>query len=193
MDTTGGAAMADLPAGRGGVEKGPIGFRVIGILKLSGGLLMFAAWLGMFRLFKNGAADDLEWAARHLRLDPDNHYFQKALGWVSGLDRKHLHAIEAGTFFYAMLHIVEGTGLFFERSWAGYLTIIATSSLVPFEVYEIIHKVNPVKIFVLIVNLGFVVYVAIKLRQENRERAARRAGGGSASEVAGAQKGREPS
>jgi uncharacterized membrane protein (DUF2068 family) len=159
-------------------------------LKLTTGLLLFAAWLGMFRLFKNGVTDELDWAVRHLRLDPDNRVFHRAIDWVSGLDRKHLRAIEAGTFFYALLHVVEGTGLILERSWAGYLTIIATSSLVPFEAYEIYQKVNPLKIFVLIVNLGFVVYLAIKLRQEHRERAAKH--GGSASEVAGPRTGREP-
>ena len=86
--------------------------------------------------------------------------------------------IEAGTFFYALLHIVEGTGLILERDWAGYLTVIATSALVPFECYEILQKVNPLKILVLIVNLGFVVYVVVKLRQEHRERRAQRSDAG---------------
>jgi uncharacterized membrane protein (DUF2068 family) len=160
-------------------------------LKLTTGLLLFAAWLGMFRLFKNGITDELDWAIRHLRLDPDNHVFHKAIDWVSGLSRKQLRVIEAGTLFYALLHTVEGTGLILERVWASYLTIIATSSLVPFEVYEIYQKVNALKIFVLIVNLGFVVYIAIKLWQEHRERAARRAG--SASEVGRPSAIREPS
>jgi uncharacterized membrane protein (DUF2068 family) len=166
--------MADQPSRRGKMEGGPLGFRVIGALKLTGGLLTFAAWLGMFRLFRDGVTDDLEWAIRHLRLDPDNRYFHKAIDWVSGLDRKHLRAIEAGTFFYAVLHIVEGAGLIFGRDWAGYLTIIATSALIPFEVYEIMRKVNPIKILVLGVNLGFVIYLAVKLRQEHRDRLAQR-------------------
>jgi uncharacterized membrane protein (DUF2068 family) len=183
--------MAETPSPRGEKPPGYLGFRIIGALKLTTGVLLFAAWLGMFRLFKNGVTDELDWAVRHLRLDPDNRVFHMAIDWISGLDRKHIRAIEAGTFFYALLHVVEGTGLILERTWAGYLTIIATSSLIPFEAYEIYHKVNPLKIFVLLVNIGFVVYLVIKIRQEHRELAARR--GGAASEVAAPGTSREPS
>jgi uncharacterized membrane protein (DUF2068 family) len=156
-------------------RRGPVGFRVIGVLKLASGVFLFAAWLGMFRLFKSDVTEQLEWLVRHLKLDPDNRVFHLLFDWASGLDRKALRAIEAGTFFYAVLHIVEGIGLILERFWAGYLTVIATSALVPFEIYEVIHKVNWLKILVLIVNLGFVVYVVVKLRQERRERRAERA------------------
>jgi uncharacterized membrane protein (DUF2068 family) len=166
--------MSEAPAIRGEHVQGPLGFRIIGALKLASGVLLFAAWLGMFRLFKSDLTAELEWTIRHVRLDPDNHVFHMAIEWVGGLDRKHLRAIEAGTFFYALLHVVEGTGLILERDWAGYLTVVATSALVPFECYEIIRKVNPLKILVLVVNLGFVVYVVIKLRQEHRQRAAQR-------------------
>jgi uncharacterized membrane protein (DUF2068 family) len=151
-----------------------MGLRIIGALKLASGLMLLAAGLGMFRLFKNDVTAQIDWAARHLKLDPDNRVFQWALHWVSGLDRKKLQLIEAGTFFYALLHIVEGTGLILEREWAGYLMVVATSALVPFELYEVVRKVNPIKIVVLVVNLGFVVYVVVKLRQEHRQRTAER-------------------
>jgi uncharacterized membrane protein (DUF2068 family) len=129
----------------------------------------------MFKLFKSDVGAELEWLVRHLRLDPENRLFHMAIKWVGQLDRKHQHAIEAGTLFYAVLHVVEGVGLILEKVWAGYLTVVATSVLVPLEIYEIIHKPNPLKIAVLIVNLGFVAYVVVKLRQEHRARAARRA------------------
>jgi uncharacterized membrane protein (DUF2068 family) len=168
--------MPATPSRPGVSPRGPLGFRIIGALKLTNGLLMFVAWLGMFRLFKNGLTEEIDWVVRHFRLDPENRCFHMAIDWLSGLDRKHLRAIEAGTFFYALLHVVEGAGLIFGRQWAGYLTIIATSSLIPFEVYEIFRKVNPLKIVVLVVNIGFVVYLAMKLRQEHREGVVRRAG-----------------
>ena len=44
--------MADDPSSRGKHQRGPLGFRIIGCLKLAGGLLGFAAWLGMFRLLR---------------------------------------------------------------------------------------------------------------------------------------------
>ena len=155
----------------GGKPSGPLGFRIIGALKLVSGILLFAAWLGMFRLFKYDLTAELDWAIRHLQLDPDSHIINTAIHWIAGLDRKHLRVIEAGTFFYALLHVVEGTGLILERDWAGYLTVIATCALVPFELYEVFQKANQPKILllkvaVLVVNLGMVVYVVFKLRQD---------------------------
>jgi uncharacterized membrane protein (DUF2068 family) len=78
-----------------------------------------------------------------------------------------------------VLHVVEGMGLICEQYWAGYLTVIATSALVPFEIYEVASggnsRVRALKMLVLVVNLAFVVYVVIKLRQEHEAlRAARR-------------------
>jgi uncharacterized membrane protein (DUF2068 family) len=157
-------------AGRSRSRPGFLGFRIIGALKLISGALLFAAWVGMFRLFHSDLTTDVDWFLRHFHLDSDNLVVHMVLAGVSGIDRKTLHAIQAGTFFYALLHVVEGTGLVLERDWAGYLTVVATSALVPFEIYEIVHKVNVLKISVLVVNLGFVVYVALKLREERRQR-----------------------
>jgi uncharacterized membrane protein (DUF2068 family) len=155
-----------------GNRHGLLGFRIIGILKLSSGLLLFAAWVGMFQLVHSDLTRDLDWLIRHLHLDSDNHVVHLVLVHVGRVDRKTLHAIQAGTFFYALLHVVEGVGLILERDWAGYLTVIATSALVPFEVYEIIHKPSALKVAVLVINLGLVAYVAFKLRQERRQRRA---------------------
>jgi uncharacterized membrane protein (DUF2068 family) len=161
---------APVTAGPGGTRHGVGGFRIIGLLKFSSGLALFGAWVGMFRLIHSDLTTDVDWFLRHFHLDGDNRVFHTVLAGVSGIDRKTLHAIQAGTFFYALLHVVEGTGLILEQDWAGYLMVIATSALVPFELYEIVHKVNPLKLAVLVVNLGLVVYVVVKLRQERRQR-----------------------
>jgi uncharacterized membrane protein (DUF2068 family) len=163
-------------ARRDGNRRGPLGFRIIGALKLTSGLLLFVAWAGMFRLFRSDLTRDVEWLVRHFHLDAESRVVHLVLVRVAGINRKTLHAIEAGTFFYALLHVVEGTGLFLEREWAGYLTVVATSALVPFELYEIIRKPNPLKLGVLVINLGFVAYLVIKLRQEQRERRGEGAG-----------------
>ena len=79
---------ADAPPTARERSRGPLGFRIIGALKLASGLALFAAWLGMFRLFKSDLTTELEWAIRHLKLDPENHVFHMAFDWVGGLDRK---------------------------------------------------------------------------------------------------------
>ncbi len=91
------------------------------------------------------------------------------MSWLTGIDRKHLRLIEAGTFAYAALHTLEGMGLILRQRWAGYLTVIATGSLLPVEAYEIWKHVNVAKIAVLVFNLAIVIYLAWRLWQEERE------------------------
>ena len=152
---------------------GPLGFRIIGGFKLVGCLLLFGLGIGVLNLAGKDVAAWLTWAITTFRLDPHNQYIQQAIAWGSGVSADRLKEIGVGTFFYATLYLVESLGLIFERSWAAYLTIIATASLIPIEGYEVVHKVNMIKILVLLVNVGVVVYLIWKLRQE---RASRKAG-----------------
>jgi uncharacterized membrane protein (DUF2068 family) len=47
------------------------------------------------------------------------------------------------------------------------LTVIITSSLVPLEIYEIVRHPNVVKVVVLVVNLGIVLYLICRIRSED--------------------------
>ena len=80
--------------------------------------------------------------------------------------------IGVGTLFYAALETVEGIGLILRRLWAGTLTVVATGLLLVPEGYELAHRINPLRIAVLLVNLAILAYVVVKLRQERRDRLA---------------------
>ncbi len=65
---------------------------------------------------------------------------------------------------YALLEGVEAVGLWYARRWAEYLTFLATTILLPLEIYEIIHKGTPLKVIGLIINLAVVIYLLYKKR-----------------------------
>ena len=71
---------------------------------------------------------------------------------------------------YAALLLAEGIGLWLELSWAAYLTVVSTSALVPFEVYEIIERVTLPRIILLAVNLVIVLYLVKQLKQHTLRR-----------------------
>jgi uncharacterized membrane protein (DUF2068 family) len=148
---------------------GYLGFRIIGLFKVASGLLFLAVGVGLFRYLDKDLRQTVHHAISLLRLDPDNRYIHQAINWVSGLDHKQLRAIQAGTFIYAFLHILEGTGLLLKKRWAGFLTVIITGSLIPLEGYEVFEKYNHIKLAVLVVNVGIVIYLIWKLRQESRD------------------------
>ncbi len=80
------------------------------------------------------------------------------------LDRGELNVVLAIVVAYAVIESTEAIGLWRERRWAEYLTVIATAGFVPLEVYELAHKVSAFKIGGLIVNLAIVAYLVYAKR-----------------------------
>ena len=84
-----------------------------------------------------------------------------------------LHRLRASTVVitgiaalgYGLLESVEGVGLWLDRLWAEYLTVIATSLLIPVEVYELVRKPTLLKAGGIAVNVAIVAYLAWLLRR----------------------------
>jgi uncharacterized membrane protein (DUF2068 family) len=143
-----------------------MGLRVVGGMKLASGLVLAAAGFGIFRMLDRDIGAALDHFLSRLHLDPENRLIHEVLVHVGGLNHSQLRLLGVGTLFYAALHVVEGTGLIFKRLWAGYLTVIASSALLPLELYEIARKCTWVRVSVLAVNVVIVIYLVIKLRRE---------------------------
>jgi uncharacterized membrane protein (DUF2068 family) len=149
-------------------KKEPLGFAVIGAMKLGSGVLLLAAGFELFRLMNHDVGEVLQRLVSRMHLDPENRVVHDIVYQLGGIDRARLKEIGIGTLFYAMLHFIEGTGLILRRTWAGYMTVIITSSLLPVEIYELARKLTALRALVLAVNLGFVFYIVVKLIQERR-------------------------
>jgi uncharacterized membrane protein (DUF2068 family) len=65
---------------------------------------------------------------------------------------------------YAALEATEMVGLWFAKRWAEYLTLLATTLLVPFEVYELTLKVSTFKMITLVINVAIVIYLLLAKR-----------------------------
>ena len=144
----------------------PKGFQLIGIFKLLSAIFLIAAGVGIFRLVNENLGEELEYYILRLRLDPENRLIHAVISVVSGIEPHQLKLIGFGTFLYAILHLIEGTGLLLRRRWAGYVTVIITSSLLPVEIYEIFHHANWMKILVLSINVAIVLYLVVSLKRE---------------------------
>ena len=139
--------------------------KVIAVFKLVKTLLLVAVGLGSLRLLDLGAAETADrWAsALAWRLGP--RAASAVRDGVSNLTDSRLRLIGIVAFLYAGLFGVEGVGLWMGKRWAEYLTIIATSSFVPFEVYELIRHASWQRGATLGINLLVVGYLVWKVRQ----------------------------
>src|SRR6476620_2019811 len=142
------------------------GIWLIVAFKVFKGLLLLAAGIGALSLLhENAAAQVTAWLEK-IGVDPGNHYIHGLIRRLWNVDDAKLRAISAGTFFYAALMLTEGVGLALHKKWAEYFTIIATSSFLPLELYELIHHFSYAKILVIVVNLAVVAYLVWGLRDK---------------------------
>jgi uncharacterized membrane protein (DUF2068 family) len=87
------------------------------------------------------------------------------VGILHELDR--LFSLRSGTLrevgiallAYGVLEGIEAVGLWYAKRWAEYLTFIATTVLLPLEIYELSHRVSALKVIGFIVNIAVVVYL----------------------------------
>ena len=80
------------------------------------------------------------------------------------MTKGHIEIAAAASFAYAALFTTEGVGLWRQKRWAEYLTIVATSSLIPFEVWELVKKLTILRAALVIANVAIVIYLVIKVR-----------------------------
>ncbi|MGH7764824.1 MAG: DUF2127 domain-containing protein [Candidatus Dormibacteraceae bacterium] len=76
----------------------------------------------------------------------------------------HVTTLAIGAIAYALLEGTEGVGLAMRRRWAEYLTVIATGVLIPYEVYEVVHRPTVFKAAALLMNVAVVGYLAYRKR-----------------------------
>jgi uncharacterized membrane protein (DUF2068 family) len=141
--------------------------KVIIIERVAKAAVLVALGIGLLVAGKQGWLTQwATYAQQQLNLDTDANVlellFFRALALISGLSHTTLLAIAA--FAYALLEGTEGVGLAMRRRWAEYLTVLATAALIPFEAYEVIHKVTLFRVGALLLNLAVVGYLAYRKR-----------------------------
>ena len=75
-----------------------------------------------------------------------------------------LRWLAVGLAVYAVIELIEGTGLWLAKRWGEYFAMVATSLGLPYEIYELASKVTVTKLILFAVNLLLVLYLVITRR-----------------------------
>ena len=140
--------------------------RVIAAFKFFKACLVVVTGLGLLSFYRPAFAAGLYKLVGELPYVFEQQLLRRAIGELSGLSPSRIQIIAVATFLYAVLFTVEGVGLWRGRHWAEWLTVIATGSLVPVEIYELVRHPSLNKALVLLANLAIVGYLAWRLRRE---------------------------
>jgi uncharacterized membrane protein (DUF2068 family) len=142
--------------------------RTIALYKIVKVFLLLGVAYGELRLRDASlAAKLLSWAqARPYGLE--HRIVTQLLEWFSGLSVSRIHALRMVTLAYAAVFAVEGVGLWMQKRWAEWLTVIITASLIPLEAWEIFFRPTVGKVLILLANAAVVAYLVWHVRSKNR-------------------------
>ena len=143
---------------------------VIGVWKLFEAALLLILGIGVLKLLHmhKDLVDVVNDFIVNIGRDPEGHFANLILDKVAMIDPHRLKQISMAVFAGAALHIVEGVGLVLRKVWAEYITLILTASFLPWEVIEIVRHLTWIRVVLLLVNLGVVIYLVFYVQTKVR-------------------------
>jgi uncharacterized membrane protein (DUF2068 family) len=141
------------------------GLAVIAVFKVVKGLLLFLLALGLLKLMHAEIATLFSLLIEALHLNADSRFIHALILKVDALQPHSVLLAGLVSLGYAGILLVEGIGLWLQFTWAAYLTVLSTSLLIPFELYEVFEQVSMLRVGVLLLNLIIVLYLIRQLKR----------------------------
>lgn len=150
--------------------------RIVAIYKFVQTAILVGLGLATMRLVRPDVAASFEQWVQDLPVGYLQHVSEKFLAWISGPQSHRVVLLGAALFAYAGLFLIEGVGLWLQRRWAEWLTVVVTATLIPPELYECFKHPSAILFLLLAVNVCVVWLLAQRLRHELAMDARHRAG-----------------
>jgi uncharacterized membrane protein (DUF2068 family) len=145
-------------------QRAPTLYAIIA-LKLAKGSLLLAIALGVYTLAGKDLQEELGHFLRWINVDPEKEFWTRIGHWLDTFTLSNIRWVATGTLLYSLFSLVEGIGLIFRVSWAGWMAIGESAFFIPIEIYEMERSFSYSVAAILIVNIIIVWYLV-----KNRER-----------------------
>lgn len=142
---------------------------IIAYKLVKGGLWLVCA-ATILVLMRVGIGDDLLGWAAHLRHHSNAWSLQLANLLVHAATRRGLWTLVVALVADGTMTLIEGWALLRGHWWGPWLVVVATGSLLPFEIVALARRPHVSRVALLVVNLIIVVYLVRKALREHRER-----------------------
>jgi uncharacterized membrane protein (DUF2068 family) len=117
-------------------QRAPTLYGIIAFKLIKGGLFLSLAFV-MYALSDNDLPAEMRHVMEILRVHPANKFFAHLAERVGHLTEANVLWAAAGTLIYSLFSLVEGGGMMFRVSWAGWLAIGESAFFIPIELYEL--------------------------------------------------------
>ena len=140
--------------------------RVVAAYKFVQAAVLIGLGLATMRLVRPDVSASFQQWVQNLPVGYLQHVAEKFLRWVSGPDTARAVILGGALLAYAALFVVEGVGLWMQRRWAEWLTVVATAALILPEIYECVAHPSLMLFLLLVVNSAVVWLLIQRLRHE---------------------------
>jgi len=139
-------------------KRAPTLYVIIGI-KLVKGALFVALAFAAYALSDNDLPAEYRQLLHFLRLNPEKRFWTQLAVQVGQLTEARVVWVAVGTLIYSLFSLVEGIGLIFRVSWAGWMAIGESSFFIPIEVFELVQHPSWTVAGILGLNIFIVWYL----------------------------------
>lgn len=126
---------------------------------LAVGLILLETNLGYVQQVGADLADKLNIAVSESGQQAGRSFVSRSFHEVLNLRRHNLKILLVTAIVYAVVEGVEAVGLWRERRWAEYLTVLATAGFLPFELIELVDKVTALRVGALVLNVAVLLWL----------------------------------
>lgn len=144
--------------------------RMIAVYKAAKTIGLILVAVAAFHLDRSQNFEQLVHWLEHLSLSDSSGFRWELVARLQLMGPSKFDAIGIVALAYAAVFAIEGIGLWLQRYWAEWFTVVATGSLVPLEMYETLHRFSVFKLAALIANVAIVAYLVRVVLQSRGSR-----------------------
>lgn len=150
--------MPNSPQNQPALPPAPTLYAIIAV-KLFKGLFFAVLALIIYAHSDNDVSQEFKDILSWLRLNPEGKFWANLIAQLDGLTQARIVHFAVATLIYSLFAVVEGVGLIFRFSWAGWLSIGESAFFIPIEVYELGRRFTWFVFIILILNTFMVTYL----------------------------------
>lgn len=139
-------------------KRAPTLYFIIAIKLFKGSLFVTLAIMA-YALSDNDLPAEYSHWLHYFHLNPERRFWAELATQVGRLTEVRVLWVAVGTLIYSLFSLVEGVGLIFRVSWAGWLAIGESAFFIPIEIFEMVHRPSSVVFVVLALNIFMVWYL----------------------------------
>jgi uncharacterized membrane protein (DUF2068 family) len=139
-------------------KRAPTLYVIIAIKLLKAGLFVTLAFVA-YALSNNNLPTEYQQLLHYLRINPEKRFWTELAVQIGRLTESRVVWVAVGTLIYSLFSLVEGIGLIFRVSWAGWLAIGESAFFIPIEMFELVHRPSWMVASILGLNIFIVWYL----------------------------------